>query len=111
MDNRLDTILSGIIDDYRNDLTDDSIYFVDVNIGQRAARMGYDDLGNEYKTTEAVVFVKNPKKGMKVMIDGRTFVNYASLGPGVAVPSHVAKRTALKHKPFIAADSLVRIFN
>ncbi len=111
MDNRLDTILSGIIDEYRNDLTDDSIYFVDVNIGQRAARMGYDDLGNEYKTTEAVVFVKNPKKGMKVMIDGRTFVNYASLGPGVAVPSHVAERTALKHKPFTAADSLVRIFN
>ena len=111
MDNRLDSILTGIIDDFRDELTDDSIYFVDVNIGQRAARMGYDDLRNRYKTTEAVVFVRNPKKGMKVMIDGRTFVNYASLGPGVAVPSYVAERTAFKHKPFTAADSLVRIFN
>ena len=111
MDKRLDKILSGIIDDFRDELSDDSIYFVDVNIGQRAARMGYDDLGNQYKTTEAVLYVRNPKKGMKVMIDGRTFVNYACLGPGVAVPSHVAKQTAMKHKPFTAADSLVRIFN
>jgi hypothetical protein len=45
------------------------------------------------------------------MIDGRTFINYSSLGPGVAVPSHVAERTRLKHRPFTAAESLVRIFN
>ena len=111
MDKRLDMILTGIIDDYSDELSEDSIYFVDVNIGKRAAGLGYDDLGSQYRNTEAVVFVKGPKKGMKVMIDGRTFINYSSLGPGVAVPSHVAERTTLKHRPFTAAESLVRIFN
>lgn len=111
MDKRLDTILTTIMKEYSDDLSDKSIYFVDVNIGQRAMGMGFEDLGSQYKNAEAVVFVKGPKDGMKVMIDGRTFVNYSTLGPGIAVPSYVARQTALKHEPFTAADSLVRIFN
>ncbi len=111
MDNRLDRILMQIMNDYRDELSEDSIHFVDVNIGRRAAGMGFADLGSQYKDAEAVLFVNGGKKGMKVMIDGRTFVNYSTLGPGVAVPSYVAEKTALKHEPFTAAESLVRIFN
>jgi len=38
--------------------------------------MGYFDLQQKFPDVYAIVPLKHPIKGMKVRIDGRTFVNY-----------------------------------
>ena len=47
---------------------------------------------------------------MKVRIDGRTYVNYAQLESGVAVPGYVAKEAGLPYKNFEPNDSMIRNF-
>ena len=54
------------------------------------------------------LFEQLRKQGfMKVRIDGRTFVNYAQFGSGVAVPGYVAGDSRKPHKTFIPNDSMI----
>ena len=55
----------------------------------------------------AIVPLKHPVSGMKVRIDGRTFVNYAQFESGVVVPNFIARDAGLSYKTFIPHDSMV----
>lgn len=53
--------------------------------------MGYAELKGKYGHTFAIVRLNAPRGGMKVRIDGRTFVNYAEYSSGLAVPGYLAR--------------------
>jgi hypothetical protein len=56
---------------------------------------------------QAVVPLKQPVEGMKVRIDGRTFVDYAEFDSGVVVPGYEARETTLPRRPWTANDSMI----
>jgi hypothetical protein len=58
-----------------------------------------------------IVPLKEPQPGMKVRIDGRTFVNYAQYDSGIAVPGHVARNTSRPYAKFVPEDSMICNFN
>ena len=60
---------------------------------------------------QAIIPLKKPVGGMKVRIDGRTFVNYAQYDTGVVVPGYGAKEAGLPFETFIPNDSMILNFN
>ncbi|MDY6953521.1 MAG: hypothetical protein SWE60_18590 [Thermodesulfobacteriota bacterium] len=111
MRSNLDEVLTNIGEQYKEDISDDSRFYLEIDIGKRAEELGYADVKEKYEGLDAVVPVKEAKKGMKVRVDGRTYVNYAQLESGIAVPGHVAKETALPHRTFKPNHSMIRHFN
>jgi hypothetical protein len=67
-------------------------------------------MAQQYRKVLAVVPVKQARRGMKVRIDGRTFVNYGQLPSGVAIPGYVIQRSSLSYKTFIPNDSMILNF-
>jgi hypothetical protein len=57
-----------------------------------------------------VVPLKAPLPGMKVRIDGRTFVNYRRHPSGMAVPGHVAEAAGMRSEAYRARDSMILNF-
>ena len=78
-----------------------------VCIGKQAEKLGYSDLRDEFENTYVIVPLKGPQKGMKVRIDGRTFVNYAQYESGIAVPGHLAGKIGQRFQPFKPQDSMI----
>lgn len=107
MDKRLRHVLETIAREYKPDILKGSRHYTEVNIGQQADRLGYSDLKNSYGTSYAVIPLRNPQPGMKVRIDGRTFVNYAEYDSGVVLPGYVAKKIGGKYKQFVPMDSMI----
>lgn len=107
MMDKLNTILESIANDYKKHILSDSRYYLDVSIAEKAADMGFHDLNDQYKHLFAIVPIKGPVKGMKVRIDGRTFINYAQVETGVVVPNRVARQAGLSYKPYVAQDSMI----
>lgn len=106
----LDRLLIQIGNKYKNEIVNDSRWYRDVNIGDEAEKMGFSELKEMYKNAHAVVPLRQPVSGMKVRIDGRTFVDYAQFESGIAVPGYVARDSDLAHKAFSAKDSMVLNF-
>ena len=107
MKTKLDQIIDTISNEYKDDLMACARNYLEVNIGQTAERMGYKDLKEKYDAVYAVVPIKSPKAGMKVRIDGRTFINYALFDKGVAVPGYIAKDASMPYKAYIPNDSMI----
>jgi hypothetical protein len=103
----LDDVLEKIGETYRDRIQSGSRFYVEVNIGKQAEALGYGDIGDTYRDAFAVVPLKQAVPGMKVRIDGRTFVNYAQFASGIAVPGYVARDTGLAHSTFIPNDSMI----
>lgn len=110
MSNKLGDLLTKIGDRYREDISGDSGVFLELDIGKEAEKLGYGDLAEKYRGVEVAVPLKDSVDGMKVMIDGRTFVNYGQLDSGVIIPGRIAKEAALPYKPYEAPVSIVRTF-
>lgn len=110
MDKHLDETLRAISNDYVNKISQASRFYVEVDIGKRGQRLGFPDVKKRYDKVLAVVPLKKAERGMKVRIDGRTFVNYGQLSSGVAIPGHVVKRSSLSYKPYRANDSMILNF-
>jgi hypothetical protein len=110
MDDYLKKTLEQIGEDFRQAISEDSRHYCEINIGQRAERLGYHDLKQQFRDVYAIVPLKRPAEGMKVRIDGRTFVNYAQFDNGVVVPGYVAQRAGLPCKPYRARDSMILNF-
>ena len=96
MNNKLDDVLSTIEAEFEGKIQKGSRHYLEVNIGERAKSIGLIQIGERYKSTHAIVPLKSPQKGMKVRIDGRTFVNYAEYDSGIAVPGYLARETGKK---------------
>ena len=107
MDRRLSSVLDQIGEDFKMQLHRGARHYREVNIGQQAVRMGYADLGAKLNNTFAIVPLMHPHRGMKVRIDGRTFVNYAEHPSGIAVPGYVASEAGAAFKSFVPNDSMI----
>ncbi len=107
MQTKLDKIINAISEDYKSDIMACARNYVEVNIGQTAEKIGHPELKEKYAAVFAVVPLKAPKPGMKVRIDGRTFVNYALFDSGVAVPGYIAGDTSLPHQTYVPNDSMI----
>ena len=107
MDKTLAEVVTKIGAEFRDKILMDSRFYLEVNIGKQAAKYGHPDLAIKYHDKYAVVPLKHPLGGMKVRIDGRTFVNYAQFKSGVVVPNYVARDAGLSYKAFIPHDSMI----
>ena len=107
MKSTLSKILTKIGQDHKDNISDDSRFYLEVSIAQKAAELGFPEIKKQYKNAYAIVPLKFPVEGMKVRIDGRTFVNYAQFESGVAVPHYVARQVDLPHRPYTAKDSMI----
>ena len=60
-----------------------------------------------YEKINAIVPLREPQRGMKVRIDGRTFINYAEYDSGVAVPAYLEKVAGKPYHTFVQMDSMI----
>jgi len=107
MTDNLSEVLAKIGEDYRENITSDSRHYLEISIAQKAAELGFSEAKEQYKNICAIVPLKRPLSGMKVRIDGRTFVNYAQFESGVVVPGYVADQVDLPHSAYTAKDSMI----
>ncbi len=107
MKTKLDKIITTISEQYKDEIMACARNYVEVNIGETAERMGLPELKKKYAAVFAVVPLKAPKPGMKVRIDGRTFVNYALFDSGVAVPGYITHDASMPHRTYIPNDSMI----
>ena len=111
MNHKIDDILVTIGEEFSEDIQSGARHYLEVDIGRKADELGRPEIGEKFQKVYAVVPLKEPTEGMKVRIDGRTFVNYAQFESGVVVPGFVAKAAGLKYKTFIPLDSMILNFS
>ena len=111
MDNRLNHVLNVIGEKYKESIQKGSRHYLEVSIGKHAERLGHTDLKEKYKNTYAIIPLGVPQKGMKVRIDGRTFINYAELTSGIAIPGYLAMETGSSFKKYMPNDSMICNFS
>ena len=107
MKTELETVVAAIHEDCKHIMADDSRHYLEVSLANKAAELGLKGAKERYGNTHAIILLKHPLKGMKVRIDGRTFVNYAQFESGVVVPPHIARQSGLPLKSWNALDSMV----
>jgi hypothetical protein len=107
MDDRVDKLLEHIEETYCGKIQRGARHYMELNLGEQARRLGFADLGEKYKDAHAIIPLKVPQKGMKVRIDGRTFVNYAEYDSGMAVPVFLAKASTKKFRTYVPNDSMI----
>jgi len=107
MDKKIDLVISAIGDTHHEKIAGDARHYLEVNIGKTARGLGFKDIADKFKDAYAIVPLARPVPGMKVRIDGRTFVNYAQYDSGVAVPGYVAQDGALPHKAYVPNHSMI----
>jgi hypothetical protein len=107
MTDNLRSVLTKIGEEYQENIQEDSRYYLEINIAQKAAELGFSEAKESYGNAYAIVPLKHPISGMKVRIDGRTFVNYAQFESGIAVPNYVAGQIDLPHRAYVAKDSMI----
>ena len=110
MNQQLKKVLEYIKTEYKEKAMSGARHYLNVNIGKSALKLGFKELHDKYADREVVVSLKDPQPGMKVRIDGRTFVKYAEYADGFAVPEHIAKKAGLSFKTYHANDSMILNF-
>ena len=107
MTDNLSEVLARIGDDYRENINHDSRHYLEISIAKKAAELGFSKAQEQYKNVHAIVPLKHPVSGMKVRIDGRTFINYVQFETGIVVPNYVARQVNLPHRAYIAKHSMI----
>jgi hypothetical protein len=107
MKKHLREVLESIAEEYAGHILAGARHYIEVDIGKRAQVLGYPELEEKYGQVYAIVPLKHPKIGMKVRIDGRTFVNYAQYDSGIAVPGYMADEAVHPYKPYMPNDSMI----
>jgi hypothetical protein len=107
MANNLSRVLSKIGEEYKENILDDSRFYMEVSIARKADEMGLVDIKECYKDAHAIIPLKQPLAGMKVRIDGRTFVNYSQFDSGIVVPQYVASQVDMPTRAYVAHDSMI----
>ena len=107
MHNNLKTVLTQMGENYKEILGNGSRHYLEVSIGQKAVEMGMRDIGEQYREAYAIIPLKRPLAGMKVRIDGRSFVNYAQFASGIVVPPYIARQAGLAYRTYSARDSMI----
>jgi hypothetical protein len=107
MTKSLSEVLATIGEDYKENIQEDSRYYIEISIARKADELGFSEVKEHYRNVNAIVPLKHPIEGMKVRIDGRTFVDYAQFESGIVVPNYVAGQVNLPHRVYIAKDSMI----
>ena len=107
MDKRLNELLDLIESRYEGKMAPGARHYTEVSLAEVARTLGYTDLEECYRTASAIIPLKQPQQGMKVRIDGRTFVNYAEYESGMVVPGYLAHAAGRKFRTFVPWDSMV----
>lgn len=107
MIDNLSEVLAIIGEEYEENILDDSRYYLEISIARKAAELGFSEVKERYKNVYAIVPLKHPVSGMKVRVDGRTFVNYAQFDSGIVVPHYVARQVDLPFRAYVAKDSMI----
>lgn len=110
MNSQLNEILERISDRYNDRLLAGGRHYLEVNIGLEAERMGVSGLPEHIRAADVIVPLKEPLSGMKVRIDGRTFVDYARFDSGLAAPGYIARAAGRPFQTYIPHDSMVLNF-
>ena len=110
MKNNLMMVLKNIGERFKDSISGASMYYREVDIGEMAEKLGFADVKEKFHHVYAIVPLKQPVAGMKVLIDGRTFVDYAQYDTGIAVPVYIAREAGLPFKPFVPDDSMILNF-
>jgi hypothetical protein len=103
-------VIEQIGEEHKDQILKNSRFYREISIAEQAERLGFTDLKVPYRDVYAIVPLKQPVDGMKVRIDGRTFVNYAQFESGVVVPAYLAQQTGLPFQPYAANDSMILNF-
>jgi hypothetical protein len=106
----LGEVMKRIAETYEPEISNASRDYLEVDIGKQAEKYGFSDLKDKYGDVSAVIPLKHAVPGLKVLIDGRTFVNYAQLESGIAVPEFIARETELPFQVYQPNDSMVLNF-
>lgn len=106
----LGDVLNKIGETFKQEIANDSSIYLEIDIGKQAEKFGYSDMKEKYHDVSAVVPLKQALPGMKVMIDGRTFIHYAQFESGIAVPEYVAREAGLRYQTYHANDSMILNF-
>ncbi len=107
MKDNLKIVLIQIGEDYKEIIENGSRHYLEVSIADKAGELGVREAEEQYREAYAIVPLKRPLKGMKVRIDGRTFVNYAQFASGVVVPPYIARQAGLSHQTYESWDSMI----
>lgn len=107
MDKKLSDLLDHMGESHREDIEPDARHYKEVSVGRWAAELGYTELAERFKDAYAVIPLKTPAAGMKVRIDGRTFVGYRRHDSGMAIPGYVARAAGKRFRTFIPNDSMI----
>ena len=107
MTDNLSEVIAKIGEDYKENIHDDSRYYLETSIAQKAAELGFSEVKERYKNVYAIVPLKHPVRGMKVRVDGRTFFNYAQFESGIVVPHYIARQVDLPHRAYTAKHSMI----
>jgi hypothetical protein len=107
MNRNLTGLLDRIGEVYQPLILRGSRHYLEVSVGKQAQILGYADLEDRYKQTFVIVPLKAPQKGMKVRVDGRTFVNYAEHESGIAFPGHLAREAGRSFARYTPNDSMI----
>ncbi len=106
MENPIELLLGHLEKEYGSKIKKGARHYLEVNLAAQARKMGLAGL-DQYQTACAIIPLKDPQQGMKVRIDGRTFVNYAEYDSGMAVPGYLAKLSGRKYRTFVPNDSMI----
>jgi hypothetical protein len=107
MTDNLNEVITRIGEEYKDNINSDSRHYLEISIAKMAAELGFAEAEKRYSDVFAIVPLKKPVGGMKVRIDGRTFVNYAQFESGVVVPNYVARVVDLPSRDYTANDSMI----
>ena len=110
MQDELRQVLNKIHTEYKSRARKGARHYLNVNIGNIAEKMGFTELKDRFSGREVVVTLNKPQPGMKVRIDGRTFVNYVEFEDGFAVPEFIAKEAGFSADPYHAGCSMILNF-
>ena len=110
MNNNISKIINHISDRYQDSILATGRHYLEVNIGREADQMGISGLPDTIRSADVVVPLKEPVSGMKVMIDGRTFVDYGRFESGLVAPGYVARAAGRPFTTYVAPNSMVLNF-
>ena len=111
MKNNIGKIIKKIEADHQDHISSEARNYKEVDLSKTADQLGLKDAAEFFGNIKAIVPLKSSLEGMKVRIDGRTFVNYVQFESGVAVPGYVAAKSGLPHKAYEAWDSMILNFS
>ncbi|MGD8513081.1 MAG: hypothetical protein PVG85_03945 [Deltaproteobacteria bacterium] len=110
MSNELGDVLTKTGEEYREKISSESRLYLEVDIGNQGKKLGYERIKENYDGVKAIVPLKTPVAGMRVRVDGRTFIHHAQLESGIAVPGYIAKEAGLVHKLYVPNDDMILNF-